>query len=953
MVLGDQRLYSNAEVSRLLSTGGGILSGQDVLENELSRFLVQAVIIIGICRGIGFVASFLKQPQVIFEIIGGIILGPSAIGKNTKYLSRIFPKTSLSYLQLVADIGLILYLFLVGMELDVPKLAAHARRTGSVAIIGMAVPFALGIAISPTLFHTLQGNDPAYNDVPMHSFFVFIGTAMSITAFPVLARILKEGGLIYSKAGAMVMGAAALNDAIAWCLLILAISIANAKDMRVAGYVFGCVAAFALGMYVLFRPIFGDFVTYVETLNSSRHRSNLFALTLIICFLCSWTTALLGLDGIFGAFIFGLVIPRNSQLFRDCNEFIEHLIVTFALPLYFALSGLKTDVTKIHSGAEGSMIILVCFIATIGKFVGCGCTAWLSGLSIRESSTVAVLMNTRGLVELIVLNLGLQANILDVKTFSVMVIMCLFTTFITSPLVAIIYPPHLRGEEESPVSQEISNHSREGGEGEENKSRSIQIHRAADISLCFVIPKFDSVASFMSLLSMFTPISDQFTLCASFVKVDEPSLSAGDEVIGFNDDNHVIDIREQPISLEGFYATTSLCHSNATATKTLDLMPLTMHATTIGAQTVRSFHMKGDPASFPAELSTLTNSLGTDMIVIPYRTCDESMFTRRLFWGTLRRCTSSSVSLFVDTGSIVNLAPDVASAVAVDEVNRGRSISMSAMFPQIFSADNADKSSSTQTHRHQSFTAVPPVQGRNVRGPLFNIFAIFTGADSDVKMGPVLLRALESPSVTVTVLLFDYDSENSLYSDELQSVVSTLRLMSTSTYSNLTLLKKSFDGCVSFTDQTEKIVKEVMNHSAIDICLFSFSMPVSSAPVRYHRSNSITMTMINALSAGTFDPPINTDLPESLSNCDLVHPELGTIGDCLAKQPSSVRIPFFMIFYDPSLFFTNMLPRRRSTSAAVIMQHFEVEAANSVKTLSSNAISLQPFDDTSNDLHSA
>eukprot|EP01035_Chromulina_nebulosa_P021490 gene21490-27832_t len=220
-------------VSRSLSTGSGILSGYGPLVDELNLFLVQAVIIIAMCRAIGIFGYYLKQPSVIFEIIGGIILGPSAIGRNAEYLTKIFPPKSLTYLKLVADLGLILYLFVVGMELDIAKLATHAKRAGGVALLGMAVPFALGVAISSTLYNTLESSDPKYSHVSHTSFFVFIGTAMSITAFPVLARILKESGLIYSKAGALTMGAAALNDAVAWCLLILAISIANAKNMNI------------------------------------------------------------------------------------------------------------------------------------------------------------------------------------------------------------------------------------------------------------------------------------------------------------------------------------------------------------------------------------------------------------------------------------------------------------------------------------------------------------------------------------------------------------------------------------------------------------------------------------------------------------------------------------------------------------------------------------------------
>jgi Kef-type K+ transport system membrane component KefB len=399
--------------SRRLSTGSGIFNHVDPLQDEINLFLVQTVIIIGMCRFLGIFGSYLKQPRVIFEIIGGILLGPTAISHSDYFHYIIMNPKSLSYLKLVADFGLLLYLFVVGMELDVVKLKTHARRAGLVAVAGMAIPFVLGIAISSTLFNTLQGDDPNSKDVSSTSFFVFIGTAMSITAFPVLARILKESGLIYSRAGALVLGAAALNDAIAWCLLILAISIANAGDMNIAGYVFAVVLGIAMFILLVVRPLFEKAVRYLESFNSKIIRSNLFAFSLLITFICAWTTALLGLDVIFGAFIFGLAIPRDTLLFKDCNEFIEEFVLTITLPLYFALSGLKTDVSQISTGAEGAMVVLVCVIASFGKFIGAGGAALVMGVSVRESAAIAVLMNTRGLVELIVLNLGLTSGMFN------------------------------------------------------------------------------------------------------------------------------------------------------------------------------------------------------------------------------------------------------------------------------------------------------------------------------------------------------------------------------------------------------------------------------------------------------------------------------------------------------------------------------------------------------------
>jgi len=260
-----------------------------------------------------------------------------------------------------------------------------------ISFFGIVIPFGLGIAISRIMYDTLLDDiQPSFT-----AFFVFMGTAMSITAFPVLARILKESGLIYSKPGAMVMGAAAVDDACAWCLLILALSIAKAGDMATAGYVFLSVIAMALGLFTIIRIPFEHLVMYVEQeIQKARDEgrnmpanimgSNLFAFTIVLVFMCAWTSALLGVHAIFGAFLFGLIVPRDSQLFQHCNHYIEDFVMTIMLPLYFALSGLKTDITKISSDEMGKMVVLVCAIASLGKFIGCGGAAYFSGMSIRE-----------------------------------------------------------------------------------------------------------------------------------------------------------------------------------------------------------------------------------------------------------------------------------------------------------------------------------------------------------------------------------------------------------------------------------------------------------------------------------------------------------------------------------------------------------------------------------------
>lgn len=346
---------------------------------------------------------------------------------------------------------------------------------------------------------------------------------MSITAFPVLARLLKEGGLIYTKPGALVMGAAAINDAIAWCLLILAISIANAGNMKIAGYVFLCVVALACGMFFILREPWRRIVAYIESFESAEMNSNLFAITIAILFVCAWTTDLIGVHWIFGAFLFGLIMPRGSHLVKECEERIEPVTLAFFLPLYFTYSGLQTDITQIHNSRQGLMILLVCFIATIGKWVGCGGTALLSGLSIRESAVIAALMNTRGLIELIVLNLGKQSKILNTQTFSVMVIMCLFTTFLTSPLVAYIYPPHLRVRASDEEAALLKGQNIDADVDGDLPNDEVALLQSKEMSVLVVVDQMGYLQWIMNLLRCFSAESADSLLTVTAVRLEEPT----------------------------------------------------------------------------------------------------------------------------------------------------------------------------------------------------------------------------------------------------------------------------------------------------------------------------------------------------------------------------------------------------------------------------------------------
>ena len=236
--------------------------------------------------------------------------------------------------------------------------------------------------------------------------------------------MLRESGLIYTQCGSMCMCAAAIEDYAAWCFLIIALSMVHAEDMFTALYVFLSVLSLALGLFFFIRPILNYWVNIIETWASEcrmkGHQTaaylmhkNLFVFIICLVYLTSFTTALLGVHSIFGAFLFGLIVPRGTRLYKDCNDYLEEFTMSLLLPLYFALSGLNTDITKINSGKIVGITILVTVTAIFGKFLGCGGAALAIGFGFREASVIAVLMNTRGLVELIVLNIGLENNILN------------------------------------------------------------------------------------------------------------------------------------------------------------------------------------------------------------------------------------------------------------------------------------------------------------------------------------------------------------------------------------------------------------------------------------------------------------------------------------------------------------------------------------------------------------
>uniref|UniRef100_A0A914W636 Cation/H+ exchanger domain-containing protein n=1 Tax=Plectus sambesii TaxID=2011161 RepID=A0A914W636_9BILA len=421
---------------------GGIFSGKSPLHTQLSLFLVQATIIITISRLIHLGLAKLRQPRVIAEVIGGICLGPSVLGNIPGFTDTIFPKTSLPFLTLVSNIGLVLYLFLVGLELDPKVFFGDMKKSLSISLAGIILPFCLGLGVSYGMYHYLL--IPNTNNVPFTSFMLFTGVAMAITAFPVLARILTEFKLLGVPVGMMTISAAAIDDACSWTILALVVSILNAGDNLTAMYVFLVAVLYALILLIpvrlLLQVVYNRFF-----FKKSEARKQYFILAIFIfIFMSAWATELIGIHAIFGAFLVGLAIPRGDSLPIQMTEKIEDLVAIVFLPLFFASSGLKTSVGLLNDAMTWMWLVLVILISCSGKIFGCTFAAKLVGIPWRESWSIGILMNTKGLVELIVLNIGLEAQVINPKIFTIMVMMALVTTFMTSPIISFLYPPKYR-----------------------------------------------------------------------------------------------------------------------------------------------------------------------------------------------------------------------------------------------------------------------------------------------------------------------------------------------------------------------------------------------------------------------------------------------------------------------------------------------------------------------------
>ena len=397
------------------------------MKHPLSVLIIQIITIIAFSRFFGYLFSKIGQPSVIGEIVAGIILGPSFLGLFfPAVFAFIFPPGSLITLHFLSQIGLILFMFLIGMELDLKVLKKSAGIAIIVSHASIIFPYLLGVILS---FFLYTNYAPA--NIPFVAFALFMGIAMSITAFPVLARIIQERGLTKTPLGSLALTCGAIGDITAWC--ILAAVIAIVKTGTLVNSLFTIVLAIIYVNVMVF--VLQPFLRKIGTVYISKETINKTVLAFIffILFLSAYITELIGLHALFGAFLAGVIMPHATEFKKNMVEKIEDVSLVLLLPLFFAFTGLRTQIGLLNESHLWFVCFAVIAVAIIGKFGGTSLAARFGGMTWKDSFSLGVLMNTRGLMELIILNIGYDLGILSPEIFVIMVLMALATTFMTGP----------------------------------------------------------------------------------------------------------------------------------------------------------------------------------------------------------------------------------------------------------------------------------------------------------------------------------------------------------------------------------------------------------------------------------------------------------------------------------------------------------------------------------------
>lgn len=399
----------------------------------LAQVLLAIAVITVFARltGVAF-ERWLKQPPVMGEIVAGLVLGPSVLGAISNDAYRfVLPEAAEPHLGIIAKIGVVLFMFLVGLELDPKLLKGNTHATLAISHASILAPFILGVTLALGLY-------PLYSNagVGFTVFALFIGVSMSVTAFPVLARILTDRRIQSTPLGVTALACAAVDDATAWCLLAFVSGVASSQ-IGSAWQTLGLVLAYVLFMFVVVRPV-ASWIAAREEKQRGPVSLTVLAIVLAMLLLSAVATETIGIHALFGAFLFGVVIPHDGRLAEQLKVRLEDVVVVLLLPVFFAFTGMRTQIGLLSTATDWALCGAIILVATVGKFGGSFVAARLAGLGWRESSALGILMNTRGLMELIVLNVGLDMGVLSPTLFAMLVLMALVTTFSTTPVLNLL-----------------------------------------------------------------------------------------------------------------------------------------------------------------------------------------------------------------------------------------------------------------------------------------------------------------------------------------------------------------------------------------------------------------------------------------------------------------------------------------------------------------------------------
>jgi Kef-type K+ transport system membrane component KefB len=397
--------------------------------SALSHLFLQLGVIISASCAVGWAFTRFGQPAVVGEMMAGILLGPSLFGLLApKAFAFVFAPASLDALRLFSQIGVCFFMFAVGMELNLAQLRHSAHRFLVIGHSSILIPYLCGVVLSLSLYSSY-----ARPGVSFTAFALLIGISMSITAFPVLVRILKDRKLFGSRLGQTATLCAAIGDVTAWCILAFVVAIARAADVKSAGFTLALVAVYVSAMFLIIKPLLRRFLAgaLFEELDPTK---GVLALVLGVVVVSSLSTEIIGIHALFGAFLAGIVMPAGGGFRKKLTVRVEHFSSVLLLPLFFAFIGLRTQVGLLNGARDWLICLGIIVVATVGKLGGTALVSRIMKMPWRESLQLGALMNTRGLMELIVLNIGYDLGILSLRIFSMLVLMAIVTTLMTGPL---------------------------------------------------------------------------------------------------------------------------------------------------------------------------------------------------------------------------------------------------------------------------------------------------------------------------------------------------------------------------------------------------------------------------------------------------------------------------------------------------------------------------------------